>query len=48
VDDVKIRRITIEDYFGGDSVRDTSPKDQRLYIDNFVVSTKRIGCLEGN
>jgi len=43
-DTVKIRRITVEDYFGGNTVRDTSPKNQRLYIDNFVVSTKPVGC----
>jgi hypothetical protein len=42
---VKIRRFTVENYFGGDSVSDTSPKDQRIYIDNYVVATKPIGCL---
>jgi len=42
---VKIRRFTVENYFGGNNVSDTSPKDQRLYIDNYVVSTKPIGCL---
>jgi hypothetical protein len=42
---VKIRRFTVENYFGGDNISDTSPKDQRIYIDNYVVSTKPIGCL---
>jgi len=42
---VKIRRFTVENYFGGDNVSDTSPKDQRIYIDNYVVSHKPIGCL---
>jgi hypothetical protein len=41
---VKIRRFTVENYFGGGNVSDTSPKDQRLYIDNYIVSTKPIGC----
>jgi hypothetical protein len=44
VSEVKIRRITMESYCGGGNVRDTSPKNQRLYIDNYVVSTKPIGC----
>jgi hypothetical protein len=43
--EVKIRRFTMENYFGGSNVSDTSPKNQRLYIDNYVVSTKPIGCL---
>jgi hypothetical protein len=42
---VKISRFTVENYFGGNNVSDTSPKDQRIYIDNYVVSTKPIGCL---
>lgn len=42
---VKIQRFTVENYFGGNNVSDTSPKDQRIYIDNYVVSTKPIGCL---
>jgi hypothetical protein len=41
---VKIRRFTVENYFGGGNVSDTSPKDQRIYIDNYIVSTKPIGC----
>jgi hypothetical protein len=44
VGEVKIRRFTMEGYFGGGNVSDTSPKNQRLYIDNYVVSTKPIGC----
>ena len=43
---VKIRRFTVESYFGGNSVRDTSPKDQRIYIDNLVVSRRPIGCMQ--
>jgi len=42
---VKIRRFTMENYFGGNNMSDTSPKDQRIYIDNYVVSTRPIGCL---
>jgi hypothetical protein len=41
---VKICRFTVENYFGGSTVRDTSPKDQRIYIDNYVVSNEPIGC----
>lgn len=44
VSTVKIRRLTVENYFGGGNVSDTSPKDQRIYIDNYIVSTKPIGC----
>ena len=44
-DRVKIRRFTIANYFGGGLKSDTSPKDQRIYIDNFVVSKERIGCV---
>lgn len=45
---VKIRRFTVENYFGGNNVSDTSPKDQRIYIDNYIVSTKPIGCFGGS
>ncbi len=45
IDAVKVRRITVENYFGGDNVRDTSPKDQRLYIDNLVVSAGPPPCV---
>lgn len=45
VDEVKIRRFSMENYFGGGGDRNTSPQDQRLYIDNFVVSRSRIGCM---
>jgi hypothetical protein len=41
---VKIRLFTVDYYFGGGNVSDTSPKDQRIYIDNYIVSTKPIGC----
>jgi hypothetical protein len=43
---VKIRRFTIANYFGGGLKSDTSPKDQRIYIDNYVVSKERIGCMD--
>jgi len=42
---VKIRRFTVENYFGGNNVSDTSPKDQRIYIDNYIVSTSPVGSL---
>ena len=48
VDTVKIRRFTVENYFGGGRKKDTSPKDQRIYIDNLVVSREKIGCMEKN
>jgi hypothetical protein len=41
---MKIRRFTLEAYFGGALASDTPPKDQRLYIDDFAVATCRIGC----
>jgi hypothetical protein len=44
--EVKIRRFSIIDYFGGGGARNTSPRDQRIYIDNFVISHKPIGCLK--
>jgi len=43
-DTVKIRRFSIINYFGGGGKRNTSPKDQRLYIDNYVISRTRVGC----
>jgi hypothetical protein len=43
-DAVKIRRFAVIDYFGGDNVMDTSPQDQRIYIDNLVISRKPVGC----
>ena len=42
---VKIRRFVIENYYGGGGRWNTSPQDQNTYIDNFVVSRARIGCL---
>ena len=41
----KIRRFAVYNYFGGAEYMDTSPKDQRIYIDNLVISRKPIGCL---
>ncbi len=41
----KIRRFAVYNYFGGDNSWQTSPKDQRVYIDNIVISRKPIGCL---
>jgi len=42
--EVKIRRVSIVNYWGGNQSKDTSPKDQRIYIDNYVVSGEPIGC----
>ena len=44
-DAVRIRRFAVNNYFGGDNVMDTSPQDQRIYIDNLIISRKPIGCL---
>jgi len=41
---VKIRRFAVYSYFGGDNAWQTSPKDQRIYVDNLVISRKPIGC----
>ncbi len=41
----KIRRFAVYNYFGGGNAWQTSPKDQRIYIDNLVISRKPIGCL---
>jgi len=38
--DYGINAIFIENYWNSGS-----PKEQQRYFDNFVVSTKRIGCL---
>ncbi len=46
IEAVKIRRFAVYNYFGGNSAMQTSPKDQRIYIDNLVISRKPIGCLE--
>jgi len=40
----KIRRFAVSSYFGGDNSWQTSPKDQRIYLDNFVISRRRVGC----
>jgi hypothetical protein len=45
---VKIRRFWGGIYFGGAEKSDTSPKDQRIFIDNLVVSKERIGCISKN
>lgn len=42
--EVKIRRFSIVNYWGGGQRQDTSPKDQRIYIDNYVVSSEPVGC----
>ncbi|MGH8581856.1 MAG: polysaccharide lyase [Gammaproteobacteria bacterium] len=44
-DTVKIRRFPVMNYFGGSGGWNTSPQDQRTYVDNLVISRKRIGCL---
>jgi len=48
IEGVKIRRFAVYNYFGGNSAMQTSPKDQRMYIDNLVISRKPIGCLISN
>ena len=45
---VKIQRFAIYNYFGGSDYWDASPKDQKIYIDNLVISRKPIGCLIPN
>jgi len=45
VEESKIRRFAVYSYFGGDNAWQTSPKDQRVYVDNLVISRKPIGCL---
>jgi len=44
-EEAKIRRFAVYNYFGGDNAWQTSPKDQRIYVDNLVISRKPIGCL---
>ena len=44
-EEAKIRRFAVYNYFGGDNASQTSPKDQRIYVDNLVISRKPIGCL---
>jgi hypothetical protein len=43
-DKLKMRRFSIENYFGGGGKKNTSPRDQRLFVDDFVISQERIGC----
>ena len=45
---VKIQRFAVYSYFGGSDYEDASPKDQRIYVDNIVISRKPIGCLISN
>jgi hypothetical protein len=42
---VKIRRFPVTAYFGGAGIRNTSPRNQRIYIDNYIISKKPIGCI---
>lgn len=44
---LKIRRFTVLSYFGGSGQTNTSPKDQRTFVDNLVISKTRVGCLAG-
>ena len=48
IEKVKIQRFAVYHYFGGSDYWDASPKDQRIYIDNVVISRKPIGCLVSN
>ena len=41
----KICRFAVYNYFGGNNAFQTSPKDQRIYVDNLVISRNPIGCL---
>ena len=41
---VKIRRFSVTGYFGGAGIRNTSPRNQRFFIDNYIISKKPIGC----
>jgi hypothetical protein len=43
-EEAKIRRFAVYNYFGGAEYMHTSPKDQRIYVDNLVISRKPIGC----
>lgn len=45
---IKIQRLAVYNYFGGSDYWDASPKDQRIYVDNLVISRKPIGCLISN
>ena len=48
IEKVKIQRFAVYHYFGGGEYMYTSPKDQRIYIDNLVISRKPIGYLISN
>jgi hypothetical protein len=45
---VKIQRLAVYSYFGGSDYEDASPKDQRIYVDNIVISRSPIGCFISN
>lgn len=45
---VKIQRLAVYSYFGGSDYEDASPKDQRTYVDNIVISRSPIGCFISN
>jgi hypothetical protein len=44
IEESKIRRFAVYNYFGGNNAFQTSPKDQRIYVDNLVISRKPVGC----
>jgi hypothetical protein len=48
IEKVKIQRFAVYHYFGGSDYWSASPKDQRIYVDNLVISRKPIGCLISN
>ena len=43
-DQLKMWRFYVSCYFGGGGMRNTSPKDQFIFIDDYVISGARIGC----
>ncbi|MBI2895679.1 MAG: hypothetical protein HYY06_19130, partial [Deltaproteobacteria bacterium] len=48
VNDVKIRRLDIEQYWGGGGPENTSPVNQSAFIDNVVVSNLPVGSSSGD
>jgi Fe-S oxidoreductase len=48
IEQVKIQRLAVYNYFGGSDYWSASPKDQRIYVDNLVISRKPIGCFISN
>lgn len=48
IPEMQIRRFSIISYFGGGGPENTSPKDQKVFIDNYVVSRSRVGCAVAN